>query len=251
MHVALLFPPATDPRSPHLAIPSLAASLRAAGVRTTVRDLDVEGLLATIEPARVAEAARTCERHLDRATADAERARLRTALAHADYVVARIGDAPGALRDPTTFYQSHAYYDARERIVRALELVAAAAGSVYYDINPARYDVAGRDPSRLADLAAVTGDPGTNLFEDYYQERVLPELECDRPDVVGISILNLQQVIPGLRLARLLKERGHFVVLGGTVYTKVVPRLLQRPAFFEVFCDGLVAYEGETALLAL
>ena len=41
MHVQLLFPAATDPRAPHLAIPSLAAHLRAAGIRTTVTDLDV------------------------------------------------------------------------------------------------------------------------------------------------------------------------------------------------------------------
>jgi hypothetical protein len=79
----------------------------------------------------------------------------------------------------------------------------------------------------------------------------LPELERDRPDLVAISILNLQQVIPGLTLARRLKERGHFVVVGGTVYTKFVDELLQRPQFFKLFCDGLIAYEGETALLTL
>jgi anaerobic magnesium-protoporphyrin IX monomethyl ester cyclase len=251
MHVALLFPPATDPRSPHLAIPSLAATLRAAGVRTTVRDLDVEGLLATIAPERVADAARVCAARLDRASDLAERDRLCAALAHADYVVGHIGAAPVTLRDPDQFYASHAYFAARQCIVQALELVAAAAGPVYYDVNPARYDVVGCDPARLADLAAVTADPRVNLFENYYQEQVLPDLERDRPDVVGLSILNLQQIIPGLRLARLLKERGHFVVLGGTVYTKVVPRLLERPAFFDLYCDGLVVYEGETALVAL
>src|SRR5262249_29709224 len=90
-----------------------------------------------------------------------------------------------------------------------------------------------------------------NLFGRFYAERVLPELERDRPDLVAISILNAQQVIPGLTLARLLKERGHFVVVGGTLYSKFVPQLLERPAFFTHFCDGLFAYEGETALLAL
>jgi hypothetical protein len=80
---------------------------------------------------------------------------------------------------------------------------------------------------------------------------VLPDLDRDRPDLVAVSILNLQQVIPGLTLARRLKERGHFVVIGGTVFTKFVGELLQRPQFFKLFCDGLIAYEGETALVEL
>src|SRR5581483_8726196 len=111
-----------------------------------------------------ADAARACAARLDRTADAAERERLRVALDRADYVVERVGAAPAALRDPERFYQSHAYHDARQCIVRALELVAAAAGPVYYDVNPARYDVAGRDPSRLADLAAVTADPRLNLF---------------------------------------------------------------------------------------
>src|SRR5438067_405829 len=60
MHVALLFPPATDPRSPHLALPSLAAALRAAGVRVSLHDLDLEGLLSVLQPENLAEAARSC-----------------------------------------------------------------------------------------------------------------------------------------------------------------------------------------------
>ena len=47
----------------------------------------------------------------------------------------------------------------------------------------------------------------------------------------------------GLMLARMLKERGHTVVIGGTVYAKFVPQLMRRPRFFELFCDGLVPYE--------
>src|SRR6266849_2661513 len=134
----------------------------------------------------------------------------------------------------------------------ALELVSAASGGlVDYSIEPAHYDVRGADVMRLADLAAATADPHANLFEAYYQSSVLAELERDRPDLVAVSILNVQQVIPGLTLARRLKTAGHFVVIGGTVYTKFVGELLQRPEFFRLFCDGLIAYEGETALLEL
>ena len=58
-------------------------------------------------------------------------------------------------------------------------------------------------------------------------------------------------MIPGLTLSRALRKRGHFVVLGGTVYTKFRQQLQALPAFFEYFADGVVVYEGETALLEL
>ena len=44
MHVALLFPTGTDPRSPYLALPSLAAALRDAGIRVKLHDLDIGGI---------------------------------------------------------------------------------------------------------------------------------------------------------------------------------------------------------------
>ena len=101
------------------------------------------------------------------------------------------------------------------------------------------------------DLDRVTADPRNSIFDEFYRDDVIPELERDRPDLVGISLLNGQQIIPGLMLARLLRERGHLVVIGGTVYAKFVPELMRRPRFFELFCDAVVPYEGETALIDL
>lgn len=251
MHAALLFPPATDPRSPHLALPSLAAALRASGVRTTLRDLDLEGFRYFTHPTRVADAIVGCERQLAGPLEERQRTRAQQALTHADYVMQTIGDAQDRLRRAETFYDPHALYTARECLHRALVLVSTAAGAIDYGIGSARYNVEGYDPSSLSDLARVTSDPSANLFAQLWDEQLLPALDRDRPDLVGVSILNFQQIVPGLTLARLLKAQGHFVVIGGTVYSKFVPQLLRHPEFFELFCDGVVVYEGETALLAL
>src|SRR5207248_4643391 len=59
--VTLIFPPATDPRSPHLALPCLAAALRDAGCDVELLDLDVEGLHALLAPDRMAETGRRAE----------------------------------------------------------------------------------------------------------------------------------------------------------------------------------------------
>src|SRR5262249_36653655 len=243
MNVSLLFPPATDPRNPHLSLASLAAVLRRAGVRTTVRDLDLEALLFLIEPARVAAAAQTCRQRLGpnaKGTDDPAPWRLRE---HGRYLVDHIGEAPGILRHPEAFFQPHRFHAARACIAGALELVSAANGLARYNIAPVSYEVAGIDPTRLRDLAAAAAQPRANLFDEFYRERVLPDLERDRPDLVGVSILNHQQLIPGLLLSRELRSRGHFVVIGGTVFSKFTDALLRSARFFELFCDGVIVYE--------
>ena len=253
MHASLLFSPGTDPRSPHLALPSLAAFLRGAGVHVSMRDVDLESFLWLIQPAQVSSALDACQRRFDRATATAdERLRLRALLDDGGAVVEHIGAAPGQLREPSSFYDPFEHHAARRWIRAALEITSAASDDlVDYGIEPPRYDVRDASVMRMRDLAHVTSRPETNLFETYYESSVLADLDRERPDVVAVSILNLQQVIPGLTLARRLKDRGHFVVIGGTVYTKFVGELLGRPEFFELFCNGVIAYEGESALLEL
>ena len=187
----------------------------------TLRDLDLECLLFLLQPERIEGAARAC---VDGSNAWSGRGheRVQRLLENADLLVAEAPRAPSLLRDRVAFYDPSTYRVARESISAALDLISAGAGSVLYNIAPIRYDVRGVNPSRRTDLIDVTGDASADLFRDFYLERLLPELERDRPDVIGISILNHQQTIPGLALARLLKSQGYFVVIGGTVYTKFV-----------------------------
>ncbi|WP_407520166.1 B12-binding domain-containing radical SAM protein [Methylobacterium oryzisoli] len=246
MRVCLIFPPATDPRAPHLALPYLAAVLRRAGVATTLVDADLGGLLWLLRPESVAHHLRRAAQAPPGHDAD-EIARL---LRRGERLLEDVPRALGILRDRVQFYDPHAFAFARETIQDAVQL-AAAGTRVRYDLCPIRYDVAGIDEQRLPDLIAATADPRANLFEDHWREVLLPALDGERPDLVGLSIVNRQQILPGLALARRLKARGHRVVIGGTVFTKFVGPLLARPEFFAHFADGLVAYEGETAILAL
>ena len=236
MHIALLFPPVTDPRAPHLAVPSLAAHLRAAGVRTTVRDLNLEGFFHLIRPDRLTASLAVA--------GDRMPGHLREV---AGAVVERVEGALATLRDPHLFFDPDEHHAARSTLLAACEIVSAARPSVDYSISSARYDVEGIDASRLQDLLTVSADPAVNLFEDHWNDEVLPSLDRDRPDLVGVSILNRQQIIPGLTLARRLREHGHVVAIGGTVYAKFVEQLRRRPEFFSTFCDVLVPYEGEPA----
>ena len=57
-------------------------------------------------------------------------------------------------------------------------------------------------------------------------------------------------MIPGLTLARALKERyPHLhITLGGPIFSVAGGQLQGKPEFFEAFCHSIVTFEGEDPL---
>lgn len=250
MTVALIFPPVVDPRAPHLALPSLAAFLRSHGIDVKMYDLNVLGMRYLLQPHRLQQAAERVRGAMD-GRWDLSTSKSKLAL-YARTVASSMDNALETLTDPARFFDAHAFNSARELVVAGLALSAAARNPrISYDFMPPRYDVEGIDPQKLADLVEVTGRGDLNLFLEHWRDDLFPELERTQPELVGVTITNRQQIIPGLMLARLLREQGHFTVIGGTVYTKFAEELETRPEFFRHFADAVIVYEGETALLTL
>ncbi len=249
MQVTLIFPPATDPRAPHLALPYLAAVLRRAGISTRLIDADIGGLLALLRPDAIG---RNVQKLKLRPPAGIDAGALSRLVRRGEALVEEIPRALAVLRDPKDFYDVHRFQAARDQLFDGIGLACLTADRpIRYSLCPIQYDIDGVDEQSLADLIAVTADRYGNLFEDYWEAELLPSIEAEHPDLVGISIVNRQQLLPGLALARRLRARGLFVVLGGTVFTKFVSKLMQLPAFFAHFADGVIVYEGETAILEL
>ena len=249
MSIALLFPPGTDPRAPHLALPSLAAATRGANLKTTMWDLDIGGLISLLSVESLSRAGQAVRARVEGRSSTTPWVRRLAAIS--EYLVENALPALMTLRDKQRFYDPNQYNLARSTICDALDLVSAARPGVRYNIAPIVYDLAGVDPTKLGDLVDATSDAARNLFMDHWETDLFPQLAKSQPLLIGITITNRQQLLPGLFLARELRRRGQFVVLGGTVLTKFPQDLQQRPAFFETFADAVVLYEGETALLAL
>lgn len=249
MHVTLIFPPATDPRGPHLALPYLAAVLRRAGISTRLIDADIGSLIALLRPEAIFG---NVQKLKLRPPANIEAGALSRLLLRGEALVEEMPRAFATLRDKERFYDVHQFHAARDALLDGVGLASIASdGPIRYNLCPIQYDIDGIDEQCLADLIAATVDRRNNLFEDYWETELLPSIEAEHPDLIGISIVNRQQLLPGLALARRLRARGLFVVLGGTVFTKFVSQLAQLPAFFEHFADGVIVYEGETAILEL
>ncbi len=90
------------------------------------------------------------------------------------------------------------------------------------------------------------------MLREIYARGVIADIEREQPDVVGISIPSMAQMVPGLTLAALIKERGLpcHVVVGGPHITMLRERLAKAPALFQLI-DSAIVFDGEAPLLQL
>lgn len=255
MNVMLLFPPNWTPSMPHLALPTLTAFLRGHGIQVTQRDLNIE-VFDTVLTRRYIESA------LDRLRREygprAERAPARSAAAPRELVAqalrlgpkiaARIERAKQIIRSEA-FFDGPIGLDAFTTVVDALQIASLP-------FFPAALEISTYRPAKTADSAAnilsEVRDPQVNMLIDIYRRTVLADIEREKPDVVGISIPSMAQVIPGLTIAALIKDAGLpcHITVGGPHITMLRERLVKSEGFFSLV-DSAVVFDGEAPLLQL
>jgi len=257
MKALLIFPPISDPRGPHLALACLAASLRQEGHDVELLDLDLELSLKLIEPENITLALKRCKNKMAEIDRKQKKGWEDASYWHDLFEVyrgckglpAEVSSALGVLRGDE-FYNRKRFKWARKTINKALNLISVSTHpKLKYQMDGQVFETAYR-ADRLADLEKAVSDDDANLFGQLYDQHVLPGISELKPDLVGISILNYQQIIPGITLSYRLKKEGCKVFIGGTLFVKFIKEIEKEINFFN-FCDGVIAYEGETALIKL
>jgi len=256
--VALVYPPTCDPTAPYLAVPMLTGFLRANGVSVLPVDANVEAFDALLEPPPL-DALRG---RLESRLAELDR---RGSLAHAEQLEyaalcrAR-GDARAAhqgilrakatLRDPARFFDPDAYAAAVATIEAALRVVSATHHPLHLDFT------AYRTPFGLTTLDEIdrASRPGSDPFDPYVTEALIPRLRAAGVAVVGISVCFPGQLQPAYAFALKIKRAlpGVHVTCGGPGVTQMLIRLSgQRLARALGPFDSACVFEGEHTLLAL
>lgn len=255
MHVMLLFPPNWTPTMPHLALPTLTAFLRGHGVRVTQRDLNIEVFETVLSR-------RSIERALDRLRreygAHAERRSTRRVAPPRDLVVKALRSGPAIaarVERAKKILRSPAFFDGpigREALMTVVDALQIASLPFF----PAALELGTYRPARTADSASnilsEVRDPQVNMLIDLFARGVVADIERERPDVVGISIPSMAQMVPGLTIAALIKDRGLscHVTVGGPHITMLRERLAKSPGIFSLI-DSAVVFDGEVPLLRL
>jgi len=262
MKVMLLFPPNWTPTMPHLALPTLTAYLRGQGVQVIQRDLNVEVFDQILTREYMQGAIAALRQRYD------SHGRRRQPLPgrpapKPDVVQWALRRGPELLTQVEAAKQtvrSEAFFDgpiglrAFQTIVDALEI----ASLPYFpaSLHLQSYEAAGPvDSSRV--LLQLVRDPETNMFLQLYgtakgSRGIIQEIAREQPDVVGISIPSMPQLLPGMTLAYLIKAAGLpcHVTVGGPHISMLREQLPKTPALFSLI-DSAVAFDGEEALLQL
>jgi len=221
----LIHPPVAKPCEPPGGIAKLAGALAHHGIKHTVLDANLEGLLSLILGPATA---------TDRWTVRAFRNRY---------------EHLAALRNPS-IYRTHDRYRRAVSDVNHLAEVAARGKSVQMSL--ANYQHLTLSPLRSADLRRAARHPECNPFYEYFEDRLKTLFDREQPESVGFSMNYLSQALTTFAMLGFIRQRWPelTLVLGGGLLTS----WMQQPDWqnpFEDLVDHLVAGPGEAALLAL
>lgn len=146
------------------------------------------------------------------------------------------------------FYDPKKFLDAKLIIFKTLEIISLP----FYPIKISFYDYENPTSNfNYDELTFFVDDKNTNIFIDFYESQINKfyneDIKC-----IGISITGSSQVLPGLTLAKMLKQRTSAkIVLGGNYLSRLRDTFSSKQDFFDLFCDILIFEEGEKSVVEI
>ncbi|MCP4549343.1 MAG: radical SAM protein [bacterium] len=257
MRVSLVFPPPFDITQPYLSVPTLSAILKQQGYQTTQRDLNVEVFDHFVNSATLAGIyERICEQ-LDDKVQDLSSSlyhhkikALERAQRICPLLIPRCSEIKRGFRTSGEFLDPTMY----SRNIRLLHRVCETVSAAYFPtvLTPNSYRMKYRR-SFVAEILAALDDERENLFLALFRDVFCPSLLEDDPDLVGISVVYSDQIIPALTLAKLLKRarRGTCIVIGGDVFSRMACTHSETMSPFFDLVDAFVIDDGGQPLLSI
>jgi hypothetical protein len=255
MKSALVFPPQWFPSQPYLSLPTLKSYLENKGHAVDQFDFNIEGyetLLSReylqkcveIIRTRLSQPAYTTE---ERDVKDVYR-QILSDPAYLETIYAEVDEAKHVLRTEELFFQFPIYKKAFTTLKIALKLISYAHFPSRLDLES--FFMQGTPEESLQGILSATVDEVCNPFIDLYKDYLCPEVEWQDYGLVGISIIHVGQVIPGLTLARMLRKQypDLHIVIGGSVFARHSNILEDKQELFRQFFHSIILFEGEHPL---
>ncbi len=242
MNYTLIFPPMWAPTQPYLSIPSLTAYLRKQGHNVTQNDLNIEYIEWLCNSEKISELFQRldtcCSSNVDL---------IEVLILLKDTLTTSGKDYLEILRNSNTFFSSspNEYQSSLNAITNIFKLL-----SLIYNpqkINIGYYDCGvnmDNDSCLFAFLCSLENSP----FYEFYKE-FLENIKNIDQQLIGISIISQDQLIPGLILSKMIKKLypSVSVCVGGSIITRLKDTILSNSQFFSIF-DYAIIFEGEEPL---
>lgn len=233
---------------PYLALPVLTSFLRSHGVDVVQRDLNLETYDTVLSRAYL-------EQSIERLRADFPPSRKHDLPEKIQWAFDKGPQLAAQIQAAKAVFRSPAFYDG-EKSLDAFTVIAPSFDLASLPFHPARLDLLNYQPAQSVDnsrtLLQAVRDPRHNMFLDIYQRGIIADIVRERPDIVGISIPTMGQMLSAMTLAHLVKQTGLkcHVTVGGPHISMLREQIPHVPALFELI-DSAIIYDGETPLLRL
>ncbi len=259
MKVLLIFPPFWTPYRPYLSLPSLTAYLKSNGIDVIQKDFNIEAYDLLMSKTYLSELALKLQKQFDilnskdELNPGMEQQRycdLFKAKSSVPYIAAHVDKAKKTFRNKRDFYDIDKVTDARNILKQAQEITSIACFPGGEDLV---WPLNIRIQRSFENIKKITTNSEINPFLKLYEKHLLPFIEEQSPDLIGISIAGDSQFIPALTLSRLLKssyKKAH-VTVGGYIITLFSEVFGKYPELFTDYFDSAIINEGEFPLLKL
>ena len=274
MKTLFIIPPQWYPMNPYLSAAQLIGQFKSKGLEAEAKDLNIEFFNDILKKEKVLEAAEEasdffeffkdevekngyCEEKFSAYSRELQTKLLRF-VAYTDFlksgldvteVASKVEDAVSVMKDAERFYDPEQLFEAKDTLKDALKII-----SLPFQPSRIMLDNFIANPVytyNYEDIKLQVNSSDLNMFADYFNEKIKIE-EYSEYSIIGISIFDLSQVIPGLTLAKYLKERTNaHITLGGNYIYKIRDSIKTIPEFFDIFCDSVQLGDGEIAAVRL
>ena len=255
MKTALIFPPQWYPSQPYLALPTLKAHLESKGHEVDQFDFNIECYEVFLSYEYLTHCVEIVRQRLSASAYTTDEQEVKTVYrdiladtGFLDSVLNEVEDAKNVMRDEERFFQFDTYKKAYTTLKVAMKLISYAHFPSRLDLDS--FFMMGNPEENLSGILSATADTVRNPFIHMYEEHLLKKVNWNDYGLVGISIIHIGQVIPGLTLARLLRKKFEHlhIVIGGSVFNRHADLLDNKQALFEEFFHSAIVSEGEKPL---
>ncbi len=255
--IYLVFPSSWHPSQPYLSLPALKGFLHQHGIHDVVqRDLAIELLDYLCSWGNTQHLFERILKDLHQLGSkpfltDFEKEKFEK-LREAEEIIPALKDQIDGAK---TILRTEEFYQI-DRYMEALKIIDVWLDNILASYYPSQLTVIGSQlrfsPYSTQEVLDSFKHPEENFFYDIYQQHYVPDILKEDIDILGISITSVEQIIPGLTLAHLIKQanKNIHITVGGSVFTKLVDVLEKGSPLFE-FVDSFIVHEGETPLLRL
>jgi len=262
MKILLLFPPDWLPSEPYLSLPALTSVLRPAGHEVVQKDINVEmydmffsrPFLEQVADRIAHELNHLIHTEKQRAL-DEEESTLKEQLLQCTPEM--IGQIAHDVENAKDILRGENFYDIDklEWATHTLHQTMALISLGYYPAQicfpPIETDLVYK-PFMSSEILEALEDDQINIYRDVYRQLIAPVMQQEKPEMVGISIVQQKQLIPTFTFCKMIKEEfpDVHITIGGNIVTRIRDELQNQDKLFKAI-DSAVLYEGENAYLQL